>query len=821
MDLSNKLSAAKHRYLHTIGTAESEASTFVQTFSANEATLVPQQKSGATDEDAKEWRTSCEEWGFLHSGGLGDRSSANKSVVDWVNPFIGTTAEGHTFPGATAPWGMVQATPWTRHDKYANEGVNKEDDFDIDNDGDPDWQSGFVETASFGEQRPVFLGMAHSSLSGAGTGELGELRIGPTGVLHLVRKNTTASPGYFATSVVDSMGNSLRVETAATTRGAIHRMDHRGEIAVKLGAPRHAYWGIYLAHGWHQVVSNRRVVGCTEHLVRGFGDAVALLCFVIEFDRPFVDPPPGPVSRAHLRRTSDADAWRSAPKPVIKFNFGAPGEVVVRVAVSRTDVDHAVQAFSEVDGRSLSEIHAETRRLWAKELSAVQAEILDCSLLTSFYTGLYHSMLGPTLLSNADGTYRLQKRPQDAVAGPMHGQGVPLDKVDQEMPEQRSPHQFYSSFSLWDTYRGLHPFMNLVVPERSREFADSLMAMYDSWGYLPKWPLFASPSSMMEGDPGTIVLAQMALQGVADRAKALRILERVRAVPGVDFRSNVTRWMRTQYQPEDVGSSRYTQQAIAEQCVSKLAAATGHTQVAKEFSERADYLAKLGSTKMFLTEDGRSIDPASDTVKLDEGTPMQYQWSLVYDLAKQEKYAGGADKYVQALDSFFHGDGYDSSNEVTMHVPYLYSAVGRPARTAERVDDEVKSFYTARPDGLPGNDDLGQMSMWLVLSVLGFYPVEPCSNEFVLGRPFVSHATMRVPGGNVTIRVHGQSVVAKKYIQGAKWNGQELSAPKLSFQQLRDGGLLEIWMTDYVKELKGIWALGSNITEPPPDEPAI
>jgi predicted alpha-1,2-mannosidase len=480
------------------------------------------------------------------------------------------------------------------------------------------------------------------------------------------------------------------------------------------------------------------------------------------------------------------------------------------VGVSRTDIGHAQAAFrEEVKGRSFGSVQAQTRKSWTKALGVVRAELPECDLLTSFYTGLYHSMLGPTLVSNTDGTYRLQSR-EKGKNPPEKGRDIPLNKLGTEMPEKRARHQLYSSFSLWDTYRGLHPLMNLVHPEKSKDFADSLVAMYDAWGYLPRWPLFGSPSTMMEGDPGTVVLAEMALQGTADRTQALRVLKKVRTATDLGelgtTRAELPKWMEARTEPVDVGSSAYTQEAIAEHCVSRLAGAVLDHAAAATFRKRAAYLAYVGSSRRMLSRPRHPMKQVA-LAQLTEGGEQQYQWSLPFELAKQEKIVGGESSYAAALDDFFSEHGYDASNEVTMHVPYLYSAAGEPSKTADQIDKVVKQNFLATPAGLPGNDDMGAMSTWLVLSVLGIYPVDPCSNEFVLGRPFVEKATLLVPGGTVQIRVHDQSV-RNKYVKAAEWNGRALKAPKVKFSDLKAGGVLELWMTADKAKLSGIWAGG-------------
>lgn len=761
---------------------------------------------------------------FLLGGSQQEPPPSNREV----DVFLGTGGHGHTFPGAATPWGMAIATPWAHNDDAS---VNNWDN-----------QAGFN---SDGQSMLTFHGMAHSGLSGAGSGELGEVRLLPayeddqwgTESVQLNRTACFGSPGYFKGQSVSPAGTTL-IESSVTRRAAIHRFSFQGTgqraLKVLLAPVPDNYWGYRLMDSNWKKMPDGSFEGCSLTKDRGIGDAESLLCFAIAVSVPIQE------SR---RLQSDF---------LMLLDKDSHFEVTVRVGLSRTDVAHARHNLRrELGQRSVEDVASSAAKLWQEALNAVDANIQPAERARIFYTALYHSMLAPQLLSEADGSYRLQRKPQGEPSMKWeHGEFVSLDQLDLMMPPQTLPkgESMYHTFSLWDTYRGLHPLMNLLHPRMSQHFGTSLMKFAEAWGYLPRFQLLQSPADMMAGDGGSIILATMAREGIVNASAAFQVLNSTRRIP-VDER----RYTDQQgYVPssEEHSVSEALEQATADSCVGKLAKDLGYSSEASYFLQKADLAFDYWDArhKIFKerqeegqeeqsSEDSESQEegPGSDqpekmseesetkvllgsTQAFQEGTALQYSFSAFFDTPKMIENYGGKDKFVKALDYFFNeapeasgtanllditGNRHSLSigDEPTMHTPYLYSLAGALGKSQTLIDDLVKGMFKARPDGLPGNDDFGAMSTWIVFSMLGFYPVDPCSAEFVLGRPFVSKADLVVPGGKFRIRVHN-SDDENKHFKRVSLNGKDLDLknPVVPWAEIARPGELLMWMTSTEKK---------------------
>uniref|UniRef100_A0A7S1PQN2 Glycosyl hydrolase family 92 domain-containing protein n=1 Tax=Alexandrium catenella TaxID=2925 RepID=A0A7S1PQN2_ALECA len=527
------------------------------------------------------------------------------------------------------------------------------------------------------------------------------------------------------------------------------------------------------------------------------------MCFVVEFDEAFESPAPA-------LQPSEA---------AVTFTFPAGSRpLAARVAVSRTDLAHARTAFDlEVAGQSFDDVLQEARSKWDKALGSLRVKIQSPARNRIFYTALYHSMISPNLLSDADGSYRLQK----AAEGELPRTAIPVDfdRLEEKLPLRMAKDggSIFHTFSAWDTYRSLHPLMNLVQPEVSQGFGESLMAFSDAWGYIPAWQLVHSPTDMMEGDGGSIILATMAVEGLVDKQRALEALAKGRMQPVSDKRKCVG-------SPECLRDhiSELLEQAKSDRCVARVAERVGDSGLAALFTNRSNSAFALWDERqgVFAPFDatgpdgghflhvGRGMEHASDAYM--EGSALQYSWSAEFDIPKMIELRGGEEGFVCALDqTVYHskeqtGDvdmtgsfgAISLGNEPTMHVPYLYSLAGYPSRTQELVGRLMDKLFTDKTDGLPGNDDLGQMSSWVIFTMLGLYPVDPCSGEYALGRPLVEEAELTLRDSvKLRIKVNNQSDT-NVYVSRLQWNSRDLDVlrPKLTFDMISGGGLLEFWM---------------------------
>ena len=327
----------------------------------------------------------------------------------------------------------------------------------------------------------------------------------------------------------------------------------------------------------------------------------------------------------------------------------------MRVAISRTDLKHARETLDrELGQKSFEEIRASAEGLWEAALGAVKVEMEPLSRTREFYTALYHSMLFPSLMSEADGSYRLQRGGR--AAADMHGEEFTLSDVDKKLPIQKTKpgHSFYSTFSSWDTYRTLHPLMNLLYPQVSADFGESLLAMNDAWGFLPPWQLLASPTDMMEGDGGSIILAKLAMDGLIDPKRALAAVK-----------SN-----RQHHRGYKAGSANFhslvsssIEEARAEHCAADLAKLAGSDADAQDFSKQADSIFANFDTRFkvfappyelrYRALREQDIHKIGFEHAYTEGTPLQYAWSGEWNMKKLVDLHDGPDAFACRLDSFF------------------------------------------------------------------------------------------------------------------------------------------------------------------------
>lgn len=434
--------------------------------------------------------------------------------------------------------------------------------------------------------------------------------------------------------------------------------------------------------------------------------------------------------------------------------------------------------------------------LWISALSRAKVKMNSEDRAQVYYTALFHAMLFPSLLSEDDGSYRLQRVEANSNLMVDLMESVMVSTIGDFLEHRRAPagHKMYGTFSSWDTYRGLHHLIGMLFPDVSKDFALSLIEFASAWGYIPPWQLYHSPTDMMEGDGGSIILATLALQGLVDKELAFRAVNKNRR--SAWHADETASWGNYVLDSTDHSFAKVLEQAKADKCTSRLAADLGHDDEANFFNDRAALVsnywdaAQLVVAPITQVKDGKvmhqNLSSFFDVTSkgFTEGTPRQYSFGLDFDVERLTRLHGGRDAMLKHLDYFFNeapepeGDpdmtgnlhGLSIGNEPTMHTPYLYSLLGEPRKTQDIVDIIIKRMFHNGPKGLPGNDDLGAMSAWVALSMLGFYLVDACSGEFVLGRPFVDYAELSVGAAKLLrVDVLGQS--ANGRVWKAVWNG--------------------------------------------------
>ncbi|SFJ50146.1 GH92 family glycosyl hydrolase [Caulobacter sp. UNC279MFTsu5.1] len=741
----------------------------------------------------------------------------DKTPYQAVDPFIGTGGDGHTFPGAVAPFGMVQLSP----------------DTDI-----LPFKQSYARAAGYRYSDPTILGFSHTHFSGSGHSDLGDILLAPvSGEARLepgqadkpgsgyrsrfTHDGEVAQPGYYAVTLTDSQ---VRAELTAGPRTGLHRYSYakgaRAQVLLDLRTSIYNYPG-KVSWSRIRVAEDGTVTGMRE--TRGWAPGRQLY-FALRFSKPLVGkalynteadvPYKG---FAQPGRTPNDRAQMEGRALVGVFDFGTiDGPLVVKAALSSVSEDNAVLNLdSDEKGFDFDGLRAHTRADWEKALGAVEIAA-PAEMRTNVYTALYHTLLAPSVFSDVDGRYR----------GP-----------DNEV-HQAKGFTFHSTFSLWDTFRAEHPLLTLVQPEqRTRDVVNSLIASQQEspYGILPVWQFHGQETWTMIGYHAVPVIADAYLKGIRGFDEKAALDAMVKSATYAPY-GGLGDYMTLGYVPidkEPEAASKTVEYAYDDWTIARMAKAMGRDDVAATFEKRAgnwrnSFDAKTGflrarkSDGSFRTPfDPTAINYGSDYT---EGNAWQYSWFAPQDLGGLVGLMGGDAATVKKLDAMFDFDNskldyshaediagligqYIHGNEPSHHVAYLYDYAGAPWRTQARLTQIVKSQYRPTPDGLSGNDDLGQMSAWLVFTALGFYPVAPGSNEYVIGRPFVERAALNLPNGKrFTVRAVGLSDAAP-YVGAVTLNGRPLTRSFLRDAEIRAGG--ELVFTMSAKPNKA-WATGAK-----------
>ncbi|MDR0184269.1 GH92 family glycosyl hydrolase [Lysobacter arvi] len=744
-------------------------------------------------------------------------SGAGARAYASVDPFIGTGGEGHTFPGATVPFGMVQLSPDTQI-KSRKEGYG--------------WAAGYRYDDH------TIVGFSHTHFSGTGHSDLGDVLVMPiAGDVKLERgdvaqpgsgytsrfdhKDERAEPGYYAVTLQDY---DIRAELTASPRVGVHR------YTFPKGKPAHVLVDLRTSmYDYPGKVQWSRLRMRPDGTLTGFRETRGWapgrqLYFAMRFSKPvsghqFHDteenvvykgfPPPGekdPRQRAQIEGRQLVGA--------LDFDSAAGDTMVVKVAISPVSEEGAIANLdAEVPGFDFDAVRADAKAQWTQALAALDVEAPE-PMRRSVYTALYHTLMGPSLFMDADGRYR---GPDNAV-------------------HQAKGFTNYSTFSLWDTYRALHPLLTIVQPEqRTNDFVNSLLASrrHSPYGVLPVWSFHGLETWCMIGYHAVPVIADAYMKGIRGY-DANEALDAMVASASYGPYDGMAQYMQLGYVPideEGEAASKTLEYAFDDWTISRMADAMGRREVASQFAKRAgNWKHAFDPSTGFMRarkRDGAFREPFDPTASgygtdYTEGNAWQYSWYVPQDVAGLAAAHGGDEKLLARLDAVFDAKvdpkifehmeditgligWYAHGNEPSHHVAYLYAYAGQPWRTQARLGHIMQTQYAPRPDGLAGNDDLGQMSAWYVFTALGFYPVAPGSNEYVIGRPFLPRATLNLPNGKrFTVVAEGLDD-AHPYIGNATLNGKPLERAFLGHEEIMAGGELrftmqaqpnKIWATD-------------------------
>ena len=742
---------------------------------------------------------------------LGSACAQRQDKLALVDPFVGTGPDGHTFPGATVPFGMVQLSPDTQIRRF-NQSYK--------------WASGY----RYEDQ--TIAGFSHTHFSGSGHSDLGDVLLQPiSGDValepgdadhsgyrsHFNHQQEQARPGYYA---VDLLDYGVHAELTATPHVGVHRYRYPAgkpaHVLLDLRSSIYNYPGKVL---WSSLRfrADGTLTGMRE--TRGWAPGRQLY-FAIRFSQPvqqhsLYDREPLPVEYHGFKTpgTSPQDTQAISGRGLLAVLDFAPSAqpLVVKVALSPVSEAGALANMdAEVPAFDFDAARAQATKAWTAELARVDFAA-EPAMQKNLYTALYHSLLSPNLAMDVDGSYR----------GP-----------DNEVHHSDAFH-FVSNLSLWDTFRAEQPLMTLIEPAaRTNDLVNSLLASWreSPFGMLPIWQEQGIETWCMIGYHAVPEIVDAYMKGFRgfDAEEALKA---VVATATYGPYGNLADYMRLGYVPvdhDDEAASKTMEYAFDDWTIARMAGAMNRPEIASTFTKRAanwrnNFNVRDGFAEPRLANGDYRVpfNPAKAGAGsgFTEGNSWQYSWFQPQDEHGLSVLLGGDQQLVAKLDAMFdakvdphqYADVEDISgmigqyihgNEPSHHLAYLYVYAGQPVRTQERLRQIVESQYKPTPDGLVGNDDLGQMSAWLLFTSLGFYPVAPGSNEYVLGRPFVDSATLHLPNGNTFQIVAAHLDARNSYVKAVELNGKMLDRAFLRHEEIMQGGELRFIMSTRQEALR-------------------
>lgn len=712
----------------------------------------------------------------------------NKSPYDHVDPFIGTGGHGHTFPGATMPFGMVQLSPDTRKDSW-------------------DGCSGYHYSDK------SILGFSYTHLSGTGVGDYGDFRFMPTvGKLQMNpgsaddpasgyrsrfdHSKESAKPGFYKVKLDDY---DIDVELTVTDRAGIQKYifpeTDSAHVIIDLVESITSDKIEFLQV---QVLSDQVITGVRR--TDGWANDQRIFFYAV-FSKPFNDY--GIFYEGKERKTN-SKVYGTDIKAYVDFSCEKNEEILLKVGISSVSIEGAkLNLLHEIPGWDFDKVKKSARKAWENQLDKIHVKG-DNTLKTNFYTALYHSFIAPNLFTDVNGKYR--------------GHDREIHKI--------KDFDMYTVFSLWDTFRAAHPLFTIVEQDRSNDFVNSMIDIYDKGGLLPVWKLAGNETNCMIGYHSVPVIVDAYFKGIRD----------------YDIR-HVYDAMRKSAQQDDFGISYYTkygyipadkegssisktlEYAYDDWCIAQMAEDLGREKEYKKYIKRAQNYKNIFDKETGFMRGKRNgtftepFDPTEVNFMLTEANTWQYNFFVPQDISGLINLLGGKEKFTEKLDEMFSTSAelsgrhqpdisgmigqYAHGNEPSHHMAYLYDYAGKPWKTQKIVHRIMLEQYKDSPDGLCGNEDCGQMSAWYVLSAMGFYPVTPGDTVYAIGTPKFEEVRIKLENGN-DFKIRAENLSENNYyIQSAKFNGTKYNKCYLSHWDIMRGGELTFIMGDEPNEKWG------------------
>ncbi|MFA8342681.1 MAG: GH92 family glycosyl hydrolase [Rhodothermaceae bacterium] len=692
-----------------------------------------------------------------------------QGTVKYIDPFIGTAGHAHTFPGATLPFGMVQLSP------------------DTDNKG-WDWCSGYHYSDN------SIMGFSHTHLSGTGATDYGDILLMPyTGSIKLIpgskanpdegyrsrfsHKDEKASAGFYSVKLADY---DIDVELTATERTGIHKYVFNNSRTKRII--------IDLEHGISDKVIESKIGILGRNIIYGYrkskgwasNHTIYFYALLSEsFDDAQVFEELKPVKKQNYKGKK--------VKTVLSFSGNSNKEIFVKVGISHTSIEGAkLNLMKENSDWNFEKIKQRAEKKWQNELDKISISTNDEELKKVFYTAYYHSLIAPNVFSDVNNFY-----------------------VGMDGKKHQSEKEQYTVFSLWDTYRALHPLLTITDKKRTESFVNSLLTKYEEYGLLPVWELAANETNCMIGYHAVPVILDSYAKGI--NVDLNNALDAVLASGNQNIRSTDI-YRKYGIIPSEIdheGVSKTLEYAYDDWCIAQLAKAADREEIYDEYIARSkNYINYFDPETKFMRpkRNGKWVEkfnPFAVTSDFTEANSWQYTFSVQQDIPGLMNLFGGKENFDAKLDELFSAKSklsgrhqpditgligqYAHGNEPSHHVAYLYNYAGKPWKTQERVREICDSLYFTGPEGLSGNDDCGQLSAWYVFSSMGFYPVTPGSDLYIIGSPMFDKVEIKLEEGKTfTVKTINNSK-ENKYVQSLTLNGEEYNKPYISHSDITNG----------------------------------
>ena len=702
-----------------------------------------------------------------------------QDLVKYVNPFIGTGGHGHTYPGVSAPFGMVQLSPDTRLEGW-------------------DGCGGYHFSDS------IIYGFSHTHLSGTGISDYADVLLMPTtGKIQLTNgvdeakinnapindlgyaskfshKNEIAQAGYYQVLLDDY---NINVELTSSIRTGMHRYTY----------PKNEDANVILDLKHRDKLLDYKINIIDSQTITGFRYSTEWardqrIYFTLKFSIPFLNQ----ITEAELN--SEYGGFNNE-KNVLALSFGKISEPLeIKASISAVDIDGAIGNLSEISDWDFDRLKTEAQNTWNNELKKIEITTNSKSKKEIFYTALYHSSLNPNTYNDLNGNY-----------------------LGMDFNKHYTNDKHYTIFSLWDTFRATHPLFTIINVEKTNEFIRTLLRQYQDGGRLPIWELAANYTDCMIGYHAIPVIVDAYIKGIRDWDANLALEAMINSAQNNKFGLEAYKkngFIKASDEPESV--SKNLEYAYDDWCIAIMADSLGQDSIAEIFYKRAQYYKNLYDPKsgFFRGKNAFSwfgpFKPEEVNFNYTEANAWQYSLFTPQDISGHIDLKGGKENYEQHLDSMFLSKikttgrhqpdvtgligQYAHGNEPSHHMAYLYNYIGKPSKTQKYVAKILNEQYSEHPDGLSGNEDCGQMSSWYVFSSLGFYPVTPGHEYYAIGTPLFKKGKINLENNN-SFTIKAKNISDKNiYIQAAKLNGQEYNKSYLHHSTILNGGEIEFIM---------------------------